>query len=122
MEAYVDNIIVKSDKVKEHINNLEKVCNVLRKFKVKLNSKKCIFGVAVGKFFGFMVSYRDIKAHFKKIKSIIEMKPSISVKTVQRLISRVAALNIFISRVVDICLPFFKLLRKIYNFERIEEH
>lgn len=56
VEAYVDDIVVKSEKDEEHVNDLTKVFNVLRKFRVKLNPEKCVFGMTAGKFLEFMVS------------------------------------------------------------------
>lgn len=56
VEPYIDDIIVKSEKAKEHIDNLKEVCNVLRKSKVKLNIERCVFEVGKGKFLSFMVS------------------------------------------------------------------
>lgn len=56
VEAYKDDIVVKSEKVDEYIKDLEEVFSVLRKFRVKLNLKKYVFKVVVGKFLGFMVS------------------------------------------------------------------
>lgn len=112
---------MKSEKVKEHVTNLIEVFNALRKFRVKLKSKKCVFRVVVGKFLGFMVSQRGIKTNPEKFKTIMEMKPPSSVKVIYKLTSRVAALNYFMFRVVDRCLPFFKLLKKINNFEWVEE-
>ncbi|GMP41408.1 hypothetical protein CsSME_00011521 [Camellia sinensis var. sinensis] len=78
---------------------------------MKLNPEKCAFGVGPGKFLGFMVSQRGIEANPEKIKALVEMQSPRTVKEVQRLTGRVAALNRFISRATDKCLPFFKVLR-----------
>ncbi|GKV06905.1 hypothetical protein SLEP1_g18724 [Rubroshorea leprosula] len=82
-----------------------------RKHNMKLNPAKCVFGVEFGKFLGLLVSMRGIKVNPEKIKAIEEMKPPKLIKDVQRLIGRVAALHRFISKAVDKCLPFFKVLR-----------
>lgn len=47
----------------------------LRKYEMKLNPKKCTFGVGAGRFLGFMVSQREIEANLEKIKAIMEMEP-----------------------------------------------
>lgn len=98
VEVYVDDIVVKSEKVEKYVDDLMEIFNVLRNFKVKFNPKKCIFGMAARKFLGFMVSQRGIEANPKIIKAIIEMKPQSSVKVVQRLIGRIKALNHFMSK------------------------
>lgn len=56
VKVYVDDIVVKSEKVKEHINDLAGVFNVLRKLGVKLNPERYVFGISPGKFLRFMVS------------------------------------------------------------------
>ena len=83
---------------------------------MKLNPSKCVFGVSSGKFLGFMVSQRGIEANLDKIKAILEMAPPKTVKEVQSLAGRVAALNRFVSRAMDKCLPFFKTLRKAFTW------
>jgi ribonuclease HI len=81
---------------------------------MKLNPSKCAFGVYSGKFLGFMVSQRGIEANPDKIKAILEMQPPKTTKEIQRLMGRVAALNRFMSRSTDKCLPFFKTLKKAF--------
>ena len=54
-----------------------------------------------------MVSHRGIEANPNKIQEILDMKPPQNVKDVQSLIRRVAALNKFVSKATDKCLPFF---------------
>ena len=107
---------VKSRQTVDHLTNLEETFNTLRKYNLKLNPSKCIFVVPSGKFLGFMVSQRDIEANPVKIKAIIEMSPPTNVKEVQCLSGRIAALNIFVSRSTDKCFPFFKLLKKKFEW------
>ena len=83
---------------------------------MKLNPNKCAFGVLSGKFLGFMVSHRGIKANPDKTQAILDMKPPRSIKEVQSLIGRVAALNRFVSKATDKCLPFFKVLKKAFEW------
>ena len=79
---------------------------------MKLNPSKCAFGVSSGKFLGFMVSQRGIKANPDKIQAILNIEPPKNIKEVQSLTRQVAALNRFVSKATDKCLPFFKVLRK----------
>ena len=83
---------------------------------MKLNPSKCAFGVLSGKFLGFMVSHRGIEANPNKIQAIMDMKPPQNVKEVQLLTGRVAALNRFVSKATDKCLPFFRVLRKAFEW------
>ena len=86
---------------------------------MKLNPRKCAFGVTAGKFLGFMVSQRGIKANSDKIQALMEMAPPRNVKEVQSLNGKIAALNRFVSRATDKCLPFFHTLKR--SFEWIAE-
>ncbi|GKV30660.1 hypothetical protein SLEP1_g39449 [Rubroshorea leprosula] len=113
LEVYVDDIVVKSLKARDHLTDLEETFNNLRKNRMRLNPAKCIFGVESGKFLGFMVSRRGIEVNPEKIKAVAEMEPPKSVKDVQRLTGRVAALHRFISKSADKCLPFFKIVRLV---------
>ncbi|KAL0456609.1 UNVERIFIED_CONTAM: Retrovirus-related Pol polyprotein from transposon [Sesamum latifolium] len=74
VKVYVDDMLVKSQKVGEHVNDLEETFSVLRKYKLKLNPAKCAFGVRSDRFLGFMVTQRGIEANPLKIKAIIDMK------------------------------------------------
>ena len=69
------------------------------------------FGVSSGKFLGFMVSQRGIEVNLENVKVILDMVSPKTVKKVQRLTKRVAALNNFVSKATDKCLLFFKVLR-----------
>ena len=63
-----------------------------------------------------MVSQRGIEANPDKIQVILDMEPPKNIKEVQSLIGRVAALNRFVSKATDKCLPFFKILRKAFEW------
>lgn len=89
---------------------------VLSNYKMKLNPYKCAFGVSSGKFLGFMVNWRGVEAKLDKIKVVIEMESPRAMKEVQRLTGRIAALNCFVSRATDKCLPF-RILKKAFSFE-----
>ena len=112
VEVYVDDMLVKSLDEGRHLDNLHETFNTLRQYNMKLNPSKCAFGVASGKFLGFMVSHRGIEANPKKIKAILDMKPPQNIKEVQSLTGRVVALNRFVSKATDKCLPFFRILKK----------
>ncbi|GKV18278.1 hypothetical protein SLEP1_g28683 [Rubroshorea leprosula] len=119
LEVYVDDIVVKSLKAENHLADLDETFNNLKKNKMRLNPAKCIFGVGSGKFLGFMVSRRGIEVNPEKIRAIAEMEPSKSVKDIQRLTGRVAALHRFILNSVDKCLPFFKIMRSAAQKEEL---
>ena len=83
---------------------------------MKLNPSKCAFRVSSRKFLGFMVSQRGIEANPGKIQAILDMEPLKNIKEVQSLTGRVAALNRFVFKATDKCLPSFKILRKAFEW------
>ena len=83
---------------------------------MKLNLSKCAFKVSLGKFLGFMVSQMGIEVNPDKIQAILDMEPPKNIKEVQSLTGRVAALNRFVSKSIDKCLTFFKILRKAFKW------
>ena len=61
IEVYVDDMLVKSLDEGKHLDDLQETFNILRRYNMKLNPSKCAFGVASGKFLGFVVSHRGIE-------------------------------------------------------------
>ena len=116
VQVYLDNMPVKSRREEDHLEDLRKKFDTLRSYNMKLNPGKCPFGVTAGKFLGFMVSQRGIEANSDKIRAIMEMTPLRNVKEVQSLNGKVAALNRFILRSTNKCLPFFRMLKKSFEW------
>jgi hypothetical protein len=98
VEAYVDDVVVKTRNSDTLIANLEETFASLREYHWKLNPNKCVFGVSSGKLFGFIISHRGIKANPEKISAITNMKAPTCIKDVQKLTGCTAALNRFISK------------------------
>ncbi|XP_063942623.1 uncharacterized protein LOC108203423 [Daucus carota subsp. sativus] len=111
MEVYVDDMLVKSKEAQDHIQHLAEMFDILRKYRMKLNPQKCVFGVKSGKFLGFMVNHRGIEANPAKIKALLDMKSPQNVRQVQSLTGRIAALNRFVSKSSDRCKEFFKAIK-----------
>ena len=83
---------------------------------MKLNLSKCVFRVTAGKFLGFMVSHRGIEVNPEKVWAIMELTPPKTVKEVQSLNGKIATLNKFVSKVMNKCLPFFRTLKKSFEW------
>lgn len=88
---------------------------------MKLNPWKCSFGVVPGKFLGYIITQRGIKACPYQVRAVAGQSPK-NVKKVQKLTGRVVALNHFISRSSDKCHLFYNVLKKYKGFERTDEH
>ena len=83
------------------MDDLKETFNTLRQYNMKLNPSKCAFGASSGKFLGFMVSRRGIEANPEKVRAILEMSSSKTIKEVQSLTGRVVALNRFVSMAIN---------------------
>jgi hypothetical protein len=116
IEAYVDDIVVKSKRTGELVPDLTQVFAKLRQHGVKLNPEKCIFGVPRGMLLGFVVLERGIEANPKKISAIMDMGPIKNLKGVQRVTGCLAALSRFIVRLGERILPLYKLMKKSDHF------
>jgi hypothetical protein len=75
VETYIDDIVVKSEKHGDLLNDLKETFDNLRKSKMMINPKKCVFGVSSGKLLGYMVSSRGIDANPKKMEAIENLQP-----------------------------------------------
>ncbi|XP_071920768.1 uncharacterized protein [Coffea arabica] len=117
MEVYVDDMLVKSRTQDQFIKDLREIFDVLRSSRMRLNPKKCTFGVRSGKFLGYMISKDGVRANPDKVKAIMDMAPPRNVKEVQRLAGRMAALNRFLSKSAVRGSPFFRALRRGPQFE-----
>ena len=82
IKIYVDDMVVKSKVVSEHLGDLGSTFNVLRKHKLRLNASKCSFGVGSGKFLRYMVTHRGIDVNPDQIKAINDLKPPQNAKEV----------------------------------------
>jgi hypothetical protein len=96
VEVYIEEMLVKSKQEGDHLNDLEETFKTLRKYR--------------------MVWQRGIEANPDKIRTILEMQPPRTIKETQGLIGRITALNCFVSRSTDKCLPFFKVLKKAFEW------
>ena len=75
LKAYMDDIMVKSRKASDLIDDLEIAFKCLREKGIKLNPEKCVFGVPRGMPLGFIVSERSIEANPEKVSAVTNMGP-----------------------------------------------
>jgi hypothetical protein len=121
VEAYVDDVVVKTTIEDNIIADLAETFANLWVYRWKLNLEKCVFGVPSGKLLGFMVSHRGIKANPTKVDAIHRMNRPTGKKDVMKLTGMMAALGCFISKLGEKGLPFFKLLKKSHKFQWTNE-
>ncbi|PKA59349.1 RNA-directed DNA polymerase like [Apostasia shenzhenica] len=89
LEAYVDDILVKSKTLEGHLGDLREKLDTLRRFDLKLYPAKCTFGAASGKFLGYLVSTRGIEANPDKISTILSMPSPKMAKEIQKLAGQI---------------------------------
>ncbi|GJV56743.1 reverse transcriptase domain-containing protein [Tanacetum coccineum] len=115
LEAYIDDMVIKSKTKPEMIKDVEETLLTLKKVNMKLNPKKCSFRMEEGKFLGYIVSSEGIRANPEKAKAIINMSSLSNLKQMQRLSSKLAALNRFLSKAAERALPCLDTLKKCTN-------
>ena len=93
VEAYVDDIMVKSKRVGDLVPDLAVVFDKLREHRVKLNPEMCVFRVPRGMLLGFVVSERGIEVNPEKVSAITNMGPIKNLKGMQCVTGCLAALS-----------------------------
>ncbi|XP_059670857.1 uncharacterized protein LOC132316394 [Cornus florida] len=111
VEAYIDDMVIKSVKKEDHPKHLQEVFNTPKKYNIKLNPSKCSFAVLSGQFLGHIVNKRGIEVSPAQAKALVQNQEPKNRREVQVLTGRIAALSRFISRLSDKCKPFFDVIR-----------
>jgi hypothetical protein len=93
IEAYIDDGVVKSKKHVDLLDDLKETFDNLRKYKIMLNPKKCVFGVSSEKLLGYMVSSRGIDMNPKKVEAIEQLQSPRTRKEIQKLAGMMTALS-----------------------------
>ena len=113
----MDDIVVKSRKREEHFHVLKKVFERCRAFKLRMNPLKCVFGVSLGKFLGFLVHSRGIDVDPAKATATATMRPPAIVKELKSFLGKVSYIQRFVPGLALITYAFTMLLRKGQSFE-----
>ncbi|GKA57497.1 reverse transcriptase domain-containing protein [Tanacetum coccineum] len=111
LEAYVDDVVIKSKEEKMLLADIAETFENLKKINMKLNPKKCFFGVEEGKFLRFMVTSKGIRANPKKTKALADLQSLRTLKEMQSMSGKLAALNRFLAKSAERSLPFFNTLK-----------
>nr|ABA96742.1 retrotransposon protein, putative, unclassified [Oryza sativa Japonica Group] len=111
VEVYIDDVVVKSKEIENHIADLRKVFERTRKFGLKMNPTKCAFGVSASQFLGFLIHERGIEVPQRSINAIQKIQPLEDKTKLQELISKINFVRRFISNLSGRLEPFTSLLR-----------
>nr|GEW85056.1 reverse transcriptase domain-containing protein [Tanacetum cinerariifolium] len=112
LKVYVDDLVIKSRTKKEVIRDIEETFKTLQKINMKLNPKKCAFGMREGTFLGYKVDADGLRVCPDKVKVVLDLPSLKCLKVVQKLNGKLASLNRFLSKSAENSLPFFKMLKK----------
>ncbi|GJX55188.1 reverse transcriptase domain-containing protein [Tanacetum coccineum] len=112
LKVYVDDLVIKSRTEDEIVRDMEETFQTLREINMKLNPKKCTFGIEEGMFLGYKVSTRGLKMCPVKVDAVLSLPSPKCLKDVQRLNVKLASLNRFLAKSAEKSLPFFKTLKK----------
>ncbi|GJT89554.1 reverse transcriptase domain-containing protein [Tanacetum coccineum] len=113
LEAYVDDMVIKSKEETSLLADIAETFESLKIINMKLNPKKCSFGVEEGKFLGYMVTSEGIRANPKKTRAISDLQSPKTLKEMQSLSGKLASLNRFLAKSAERALPFFNTLKNI---------
>ncbi|WJZ92524.1 hypothetical protein VitviT2T_011513 [Vitis vinifera] len=107
VEVYVDDMIVKSQDRVDHLTTFERFFKRIRQFRLRLNPKKCTFGVTSRKLLRYMVCERGIKIDPDKIRAIFDMPGPRTERKIIGFLGILQYINRFIARLTNICEPIF---------------
>nr|GEX18296.1 reverse transcriptase domain-containing protein [Tanacetum cinerariifolium] len=120
IEIYVDDMVIKSKNEANLISDIAETFDTLRKANMKLNPKKCTFGVEAGQFFGYMITNEGIQENPEKVQAIINMASPRTLREVQALNGKLAALGRFLAKSAERSLSFFKTLKGLEEEALVE--
>ncbi|GKE50955.1 reverse transcriptase domain-containing protein [Tanacetum coccineum] len=111
LEVYVDDLVIKSRMEDEIVRDIKETFKTLRKINMKLNPKKCTFGVEEGMFLGYKVNAKGLKVCPDKVDAVLSLLSPKCLKDVQKLNEKLASLNRFLAKSAEKLLLFFKTLK-----------
>jgi hypothetical protein len=117
VEIYIDDVVVKSSSAEGHLGDLRRVLERTRKFGLRMNPKKCVFGVSAGQFLGFLVHERGIEIDLKSQEAVKTMVPPTTKKELQQLIGKINFVRRFVSNLSGRIEPFMELVKIKANDE-----
>ncbi|GKA05105.1 reverse transcriptase domain-containing protein, partial [Tanacetum coccineum] len=112
LKVYVNDLVIKSRTEDKIVRDIEETFKTLREINMKLNLKKCTFGVEEGMFLGYKVNSIGLKVCPDKVNAVLILPSPKCLKDVQKLNGKLASLNRFLAKSAEKSLPFFKTLKK----------
>jgi hypothetical protein len=85
IKVYIDDVILKSKKHVDLLDDLKETFNNLRKYKMMLNPKKYVFSISSGKLISYMISAQGIDTNLKKVDTSEQLQPPRTQREIQKL-------------------------------------
>ena len=118
----MDDILVWGADQKQHDERLEKVLKRAREQNLKLNAKKCKFGVSEVKYIGHTLTAKGLKPDEKKVQAVQEMHKPHNKKELQQFLGMVNYLGKFVPQLSNVTQPLRQLLEKSAEWQWHTEH
>jgi hypothetical protein len=112
LKCYIDDVLVHSKGLLQHLVLLEKLFKMLHKVNMKINPEKCEFVVTLVIYLRHKILPNGIMFHWVKIVAILEMPNPTDVHTLKRFIRLCNYYRIYVQDFNIIVHPFYALLKK----------
>lgn len=124
LEVYIDDVVIKSTNQADHAKGLKKAFSRMKQHQLKMNLRKCAFGVQAGNFLGFLVHQRGIEIDKNKTKAIMDFLSPKTKKQLQSLLGKINFLRRFIANLSGKLQPPSPILRikEDAEFQWLKEH
>jgi hypothetical protein len=96
LEIYIDDVVIKLKSMDHHLADLRLALERMRRYGMKMNLLKCMFGVSAGKFLRFIIHEHGIEIDPKKIESNKMVQPPQSKNDMQKFLGKLNYLRRFI--------------------------
>nr|GEY93518.1 reverse transcriptase domain-containing protein [Tanacetum cinerariifolium] len=120
MKVNADDMVIKSDSEEEMMADVTETLKRLRAINLKLNPKKCSFGVEEGIYSGYLITKQGIRADPSMVKAISTLRPPKTVSEMQNLNKKIASLSRFLSKSAEKTLPFMKTLKSCTSGKMVQ--
>lgn len=119
--AYIDDVLIYSETLEDHLSHIQQVFDRLKKHKLKLKLKKCQFLRKETNYLGFKITTDGIKPETEKVETIRSLPAPINVKEIRSFIGMISYYRRFIPNMSNIATPLIELTRKNAKFKWTDE-
>jgi hypothetical protein len=112
LKCYIDNVLVHSKGLLQHLAHLEELFKKLHKINMKIHPKKCEFAITSVIYFGHKILPNGIMAHWAKVVAILEMPNPTYIHTLRNFIRLCNYYKIYVQDFSTIVHPLYALSKK----------